>query len=104
MKCSLLCRYIYRFNTPARVLAVSVYQYRPQLARPSSVLEIVLVGAALFWEADQSLWSGYADEGRRLRPNPGVQRRGTAPNEGVPLASLSRAQIMLTYFTFPVIR
>src|SRR5437762_14090557 len=34
--------------------------------------------------------------------NAGVQRRRTAPNEGVPLASRSPAQNILTDFTFPV--
>jgi len=34
--------------------------------------------------------------------NAGVQRRRTAPNEGVPLAPLSPAQHILTDFAFPV--
>src|SRR5437763_773657 len=39
---------------------------------------------------------------RAALSNAGVQRRRTAPNEGVPLASLSPAQNILTDFTFPV--
>ena len=39
---------------------------------------------------------------RAALSNAGVQRRRTAPNEGVPLASLSPAQNILIDFTVPV--